>query len=103
MYAKDIEFEDTTSYTPFGTNECYYEVKNGVCYVQLCINISNSSSTEITICSTMPKSKRTVRSDIICAGGNPVSVVLLNTGVLKFKGGTVRNYNTCSFSYPVAE
>ena len=97
-----ITISDETNYKNSAGTESFYTVKNGTCYVTLCIDCVSPLNN--TIISTLPKAYGGVFRFSLGKADSAMDGYVLQDGTLKLSGGTAgARYYACSFSYPVAE
>ena len=100
----DITFTDTTNYSP--VSQCFYRVKNGICYVFVYVKCITPTVTDSIVYSSLPLPLNGTYYTAICGIRNTSFInCIVNgaTGHLAFRGGIVNNDCIGNFSYPVAE
>ena len=100
----NITFTDTTNYSPI--SQCFYRVKNGICYVFVYVKCINPTNSDSIVYSSLPLPLDGTYYTTIGGIGNTSFVnCIVNgaTGNLAFRGGIVNNGCIGNFSYPVAE
>ena len=97
-----ITISDETNYKNSPGTESFYTVRNGTCYVTLCVDCVSPLNN--TIIATLPKAYGGIIRFSMGKADSAMDGYVLQDGTLKLSGGTANTkYYVCTFSYPVAE
>ena len=105
----NITFINETNYKVITTNETYYIVKNGICFVHLVYSCVATTNSDINLFSGLPTPASSVYTYDISKpyeytnySKNNVRIRVNTSGVLSAVGGTNSIIYVSNFSYPVA-
>ena len=104
----NITFKDETYYKPSVSNDCWYQVKNGICYVNLRVTCV-TPNTDVTkyISNMLPSPSGTVDAMLYSPSDDYKKIIqtdiFMNNNRLILRYGVAGTSYYGSFSYPVAE